>query len=201
MIPSKLTLNKEMQLAIERPGITKEHKRELRMNAIKDYIHSKPNGTPIRVSELIRAAGYDPTPGTKSYAAGFSFLKYQVQRGVLIKEEVPMSASHIYYIPEDAKQIKPPAQSASTPAELPALPNFQKDMQELHQLIDAIPQDIESHIDHEAVVEPSSPPSVPTSATPFEVEQIISAAKDFFWETQSDSLREFVKYLSNKETK
>lgn len=90
--------------------LTPKKRRQIKINGVKDYIRSKPSGTPIQLHELINAAGYHSN-GIESagYKAGQQFISKLVKRGVIqrfgIKTYKPS-----YSIPGDAttKTFKKP---------------------------------------------------------------------------------------------
>lgn len=151
--------------------MTRKRKLKLRRQLILDYIRSKPAGTPISTSELIKAGQY------KSHGSGWQQLQTMKKKGILIQEQIPKSYKSIWTIPADAHTIKP------------------KD----YILSDERPYGVDSAVDSaQKPVEQTEPlPKgvVGTVQTLYTVENIVQNAKQFAWERNSDSLRDFIASL------
>lgn len=91
---SKVTIS---QATLNGPLMTRKRKLNLRRNLILEYIRSKPAGTPISTSELIRAGQY------KSHGSGWQQIQTMKKKKLLVQENIPKSHKSLWHIPGDAK--------------------------------------------------------------------------------------------------
>lgn len=169
MEASKVTISPQ---TLNGPIMTRKRKLKLRRSLILEYIRSKPAGTPISTSELIQAGQY------KSYGSGWQQLQTMKKKGIIIQEQIPKSYKSIWIIPGDARVSKPATEdwklSKNPPYGIP------KEVTEKPQEFqtDAVPKGV-----------------VGTVQTLYSVENIVQNAKQFAWERNSDSLRDFIASL------
>lgn len=177
---SKLTLSEEMIKAMHNPGITQKHKRELREKLIIDYIRNKPSGTKITKAALCRAAQYNDTPNEQ--AKGYHLISQMIKKSVIAFIEPGKKTNNgvEWYIPGDAKEthvtIRPIAKS---------------------EVIDSTHKvEVDLKQDDEDAKESTKESEKELGMSRFEFEYL---AKLFAWEENSDSLREFVKWLKQND--
>lgn len=175
MDASRISFSNHTREMLANPILDKKKKSQLRENRVKDYIRSRPHGA-AKLYDLIAAAGYRvDVPG--QYASGWAFVNRMVRDGVIRKQDLedePRSYLKQWVIPEDAKIIKP----ANVPEEGNKTEN---------------PVD-ESPDRGQALF------TVATSIAQFSHEDLLTKAKKFAWERNSDSLREFMTWLQEDVT-
>lgn len=169
MNASKVTLSANMMEAMARPGMTRKHRQKLRVQAVKDYIRSKPAGTPITIADLALVAGY------RSAGSGSTAINKLVSKGVLAKTKDIDSFKWIWTVPGDVH-----VSSTTNPA--------------FEMKPDAKPYGIDQDI--KPSTEKNPPKGLAGSVqTLYSVENIVANAKQYSWEHNSDSLRGFISTL------
>lgn len=164
---SKVTLNESMKEAMRNPGLSREKKLKLRRELIYAYIRSRPTGALIGVSELIGAAQYP------IFNSGWNQIQTMKRKGLIVQERVPGKKKSIWTIPGDVKTTH--------------IPGFVK------------PETEEVKEEHEMKI--PLPPESTVSNGPgwsgnlYSVSDMVHNAKQFAWEHNSDSLREFIATL------
>ena len=86
---SKLSISQETIAKLNAMAyITPQRKQQIRLNGIKELIYSKPAGHVFTIKDLMRAAGYRCGDDSKNrqYYAGSAFVKYYINKGVIVKE-------------------------------------------------------------------------------------------------------------------
>jgi hypothetical protein len=101
---SKVTFTEETKKAMANPLLPHAKKMQLRKEAIKSYIRSRPVGAQITNKQIFNALG-EQNIKLPTLAA---FLDGMIKRGELKREKVFRRRKAIYTIPEDAKTITPP---------------------------------------------------------------------------------------------
>lgn len=107
MIASKVSVSQETLAKLNSPAVSKGKQRKIKIQAVKEYIRSKPSGTIITQDELMAEAGYDPRM-SKRRVAGAQFI-YQLGKKGIIKP-LPVSGrygTYSYCVPGDAKVTVP----------------------------------------------------------------------------------------------
>lgn len=150
--------------------LSRKRKMELRQEAIVAFINSKPIGTRFRMRELIKAAGYD-SDSVSQYQSGFTFVDRLTKNGTLKREKVPKSTAHHYWVIQQPQPISfKGAEEVDTTSGEPQEPVVELPIME-----------------------------VPSDVTIKDVTELVSKAKQFAWDSNSDSLREFVGWLAGQE--
>ena len=181
MRASRVVLNQEMLEALSKPGLNRTKRSKLRLQHLKEYVQSFENGHAFKLSDLIWAAGYDPV---HRYGPGWAWIKHQASPKVhsFVLEKLPAGQGYNVFFDESKTTTGVDLFNATSSERAAA---FRK----------AKGLDVEvSKEDHEQLhrPDPFESPVMYTAA------EIAAGAKDFAWHNNSDSLREFVKYLCTK---
>jgi hypothetical protein len=177
MEASKITFSQHTKAALNARPMSKAAKAKLRRERVKDFIRSQPAGTIIKQTDLAIAAGYD-----KSQGHGWAFINRMVKNKHIDKDTSEGVSKPSWTVRGDAK-IKPPLK-----AELP------KDMPEV---ADKTPESVAAKIAKQL-------PKFDMHLTEIDQLKEVSAgmvtqqAKEFAWTYNSDSLRDFIKWLDRK---
>ena len=166
---SKLTLSEEMERAIHNPRVSLKRKRELRTARVKEYINSLPAGTEISKRTLGQVAGYQKT----SLASSYVFIDSLIKSGEIHCERI--SRNKMSWSTDDGVRIITPKTSETSGSE-------EIDIIETKSSDDGIKSEVK---DVEEV-----------TLNRFNLEY---QAKLFVWEENSDSIREFVKWLKQND--
>lgn len=172
MNAGKVTLSPEMLEHLSNPMLSNKKKRQLRINRVVDYV-SQLNGRPAPIINLIYAAGYDAKIEAR-YKSGWGFIRRMVSaKQITLRKD----GGDMYWGLGD--------NNSTELVELPA--------QETVQAAPAEP--IETPKDARVVTG-----STATGPNPFyDLRQSIYVeAKEFAWEHNSDSLREFISWLRSR---
>lgn len=95
---------KASQELLKPQAITADKKRELRFQAVKDLVRSKPAGERIRLGEIAKATHVNDDSSAQS------IINLMIKRGELQRHEVGPNHiidGHYYTVPEDTKTIVP----------------------------------------------------------------------------------------------
>jgi len=164
---------KETQAKLDSPALDYGKKRQLRTERVKDYIRERPVGTKFRMMELMAAAGFDPSvPG--QYTTGFGFIKGLHDKDILEIEHTPSYHKTVTILGE-ATTVVPPRQTD--------MPLAEEDKPEGEQPLENKLKPVDIVQEQYRVVDVDV------------VRKIEAIAKQFAWETGSDSVREFVKWI------
>lgn len=166
MQASRVTISPK---TLELNGLSRKRKSQLRTESVKEFLRSKPAGTTVTISHLMSAAGYNPRT---SYGVGWAFIGRLLRDKVIVCDD-PLSKKFekSYSIPGDTHTVKP---ANWKPSDNPPY-GVPKEATEKPQTF-----------------ETEKPGLVGTVQTLYTVENIVQNAKQFAWERNSDSLRDFI---------
>lgn len=185
MIASKVTFSRETQAALLNPALDFKKKRELRINRVKEFVREHPAGHKFRMMDLIAAAGYNPdNPG--NYASGFGFITALNKRGIINIEKTKQYGKEVT-IPGDENIVK---EGRQTIAEIRA-EEAAKEAKETETPVNEPDNSVE--LDKPEVVTFTRLEYQVVDVE--EVRRIENLAREFSWNNDSDSLREFIKSL------
>lgn len=177
---SRVTLTNETRLAMENNPLLKDGraKSKFRKAKILEYIRSKPAGSHFGIGELITAGGYT----SKQYGTGWAFIQRMVKDKIIWIEKTD-KFKKLVTIPGDAKTVaeatKPKAES--------------KKPEEKNVVNDDLQKPDREHLGVYSPNKPTLKIEVPKKL--YRVEDIRGRAKQFAWEHNSDSLRDFIATL------
>lgn len=166
---SKITLEEETKRKLLNPYLSRNKKLQLRIEAMKSYIRSKPAGTPIGTQELVHVGHY------KSYGSGWSQIQKLKKKGVLKEDKIPGKMKSIWSIPGDVKTER----ISELPVEVPSKPEDEVVVSEDKKDLSSLGRALKQVTEVRGTVN----------------EYVIKQAKEFAWSKNSDSLREFIEWL------
>lgn len=172
MEASKITLSDKYKSAMQNPTLSRNKRLKLKRQLILELIRSKPSGTPIKLSEISRLI---TAPGNVIRDSNADrVIKNMVRDGLITAERIPGKSQRIFSVISDAKTILPPRPKAPKivlpPVGTPAQDDHTRGLR--------------------GPGEDRGGAALLTEAT--------ALAKDFAWKYNSDSLRDFIKYLGDK---
>lgn len=176
MEASKVTISKELLWS---PLLTKKKKYQLKTGAVKELIRSKPAGHKMNMTRLMIAAGYDIT---RQYQSGYGFIKGLMEKKIIVKDQ-PKEIMSSWSIPGDVV--------VKTPAKPENLGSGTVASEQRHIPLEITPkiEPIKNEGFKAIGVDPAK------SNVLFPTTEIIARAKQFAWERNSDSLRDFIASL------
>lgn len=177
MQASKVSFSQQTKAALNARPMSKAAKAKLRRERVKDYIRSQPVGTIIKQTDLATVAGYDQSQGH-----GWAFIARMVKTGHITKDTSEGSHKPSWTVRGDAKVVKPKkgvvgkleGVTVMPEVQIPELP-YPADMPRFHFETDKL-EDFNDMADGRTK----------------------QLAKEFAWQYNSDSLREFIKWLGSK---
>lgn len=170
MIASKLIISTETRKRLSNPVLSPMKKRQLREDMIIECIR-KAAGEAITKQQLMVAAGYDSKYGTSGYSQGFTLISSMINRGI-ISHNGTKSFKKVWTCNADVKVKKPATPVAEAP-------KADTKMESLDASATIMQNGLDQYKKSGEVVK----------------KYISDRAKDFVWEKNSDSLREFLKYI------
>lgn len=170
MIASKVTFSSKTREMLNYRPLSQGDKSKLRKRRVKEFIRELPTGE-AQTKELIAAAGYDISRDSQ-YATGWQFIKGMTRRKEIGYNDGPASQKLVkhWYIPGDAK----------TTNKVPKREEDEGDKPEPKH------EDADKGKDEMTTLPPASLHSAQT---------LLHQAKEFSWQQNSDSLREFLRWL------
>lgn len=173
---SRVSITQETRDKLAR-AMSPRHRLKIREQLMKDHIAAQVAGKKIRPFDLIRAAGFD-TKDKNEYAKGWYMVKRLVARKEIMQQSFPHSTLHIYSLPAKKVSTKPVEK-----AEEPVKEDNHVDSEGRKMKMEPV---FDMHLTEIAQLEEVS------------AGWVIQQAKEFAWQYDSDSLREFIKLLETK---
>lgn len=156
MLVSKVTIS---PITKQLNSLTPIKRKQLRREAIMNYINSKPAGTPITTRDLQTAAQIS------AYPTAYSFIRAMISDGHIGRTQIGNSRKYEYYVREtDTYTLDKPDKVIKTP--LTTTYQYEPDEEVTEAEVQKAPSD-----------------------------DLKDQAIRFAWEHDSDSLREFIKWI------
>lgn len=181
MIASKVSFSQHTKELLNARPLSRTAKAKLRRQRVVEYIRELPFGE-CQKSDLITAAGWDISVQPQ-YANGWAFIERLKKHKVIrMSEGTNPRNSHVkkWEVVGDVKVTKPAVEPRKTFEEIVNKPIFS-----------AAP--VEQRIDFKLKTDATSPDIKIEEMTV--TDDLLEQAKNFAWNTNSDSLREFLAWL------
>ena len=183
---SRVSFTQQTRQAMSNPNLSRKKKLKLRQQLVFEYIRSKPAGTPLTIIELARAGGWKPGAG------GWNGINNMIKNKLLVKSDAPGERGSIWTISADARVVNPGFAKVTTNPE--TVNEVRNESGKPECRCSVFPFTPHSHLTTDKVSENIRPdvkqPFVYTKG------YFTDKAKQFAWEHNSDSLREFISTLS-----
>lgn len=171
MQASKVTFAAETRMALNNPVLDRTKKRELRIKRLLEYIKTIPYEEKTKMSTLIAASGFNVEDNVE-YSRGWTFVRRLNARGIIKLESIPGSSFKYVSVGQDGPvEITKPKEEKPEEAKVEETTEEDKPKVAIFETMEYQVVDIEL------------------------VRTIEKLARHFSWETNSDSLRDFVKSL------